>query len=73
LTATDKVTSCPYKGTARYWTAKIGEREFPDIVWSYPAPIAECPKIEGLLAFYNEHVDEISVDGVAAPKPEPRR
>ena len=73
LTATDKVTSCPYKGTARYWTAKIGEREFPDIVWSYPAPIAECPKIEGLLAFYNEQVDEISVDGAAVPKPEPRR
>ena len=26
-------------------------------MWSYPAPIPECPKIENLLSFYNEHVD----------------
>ena len=32
------------------------------IVWSYPEPIAEIPKIKGLLSFYNEKVD-IYVDG----------
>jgi uncharacterized protein (DUF427 family) len=34
-----------------------------DVVWSYPAPIPECPKIENLLSFYNERVD-LYVDGV---------
>ena len=69
LVASEKVTSCPYKGTARYHSVKIGDRLFPDIVWSYPDPIAECPKIEGYLCFFNEHVDEILLDGVPVPRP----
>jgi uncharacterized protein (DUF427 family) len=69
LVATDKVTACPYKGTARYWTATAGGREYPDIVWGYPDPIAECPKIKGLLCFFNEQVDAIFVDGAEVPRP----
>ena len=69
LIPSDKVTACPYKGRARYWSARVGDREFPDIVWSYPEPIPECPKIKGLLAFFNEQVDEIRVDGVAVRRP----
>ena len=69
LVPSDKVTRCPYKGTARYWSVKIGDQVFPDIVWSYPEPIAECPKIKGHLAFFNEHVDAILVDGVEVPRP----
>jgi uncharacterized protein (DUF427 family) len=69
LAPSDKVTRCPYKGIARYWSARIGDRVFPDIVWSYPEPIAECPKIAGLLAFFNEQVDEIRVDGKPVPRP----
>jgi uncharacterized protein (DUF427 family) len=69
LVPSDKVTACPYKGTARYHSVKIGQEVFPDIVWSYPEPIPECPKIKGYLCFFNELVDEIRVDGVAVPKP----
>jgi uncharacterized protein (DUF427 family) len=69
LAPSDKATACPYKGRARYWSAKVGDQAFPDIVWSYPEPIAECPKIKGLLAFFNEQVDAILVDGVEVPKP----
>ena len=69
LVPSDKVTACPYKGTARYHSVKIGDRLFPDIVWSYPDPIPECPKIKGLLCFFNEHVDAILVDGAVVPKP----
>jgi uncharacterized protein (DUF427 family) len=39
-----------------------------DIVWSYPAPIPEAPKIENLLAFFNEKAD-IVVDGVPQERP----
>ena len=38
-------------------------------MWSYPEPIPECPKIKGYLCFFNEHVDEIRVDGKAVPRP----
>jgi uncharacterized protein (DUF427 family) len=69
LLPSDKVTACPYKGKARYWSAKIGDRVFPDIVWSYPEPIPECPKIKGYLCFFNEQVDAILVDGVEVPRP----
>src|SRR5487761_85680 len=69
LVPSDKTTACPYKGRARYYSVKIGDRVYPDLVWSYPEPIAECPKIKGYLCFFNEHVDEIRVDGVAVPKP----
>jgi uncharacterized protein (DUF427 family) len=69
LVPSEKVTACPYKGKAKYFSVKIGDQTFEDIVWSYPDPIPECPKIKGLLCFFNEHVDEIRVDGAAMPKP----
>ncbi len=69
LVPSDKVTACPYKGTAHYHTVKVGDRVFPDIVWHYPDPIAECPKIKGYLCFFNERVDDIQIDGVSMPRP----
>jgi uncharacterized protein (DUF427 family) len=69
LAPSDKTTACPYKGRARYWSARIGGQEYPDIVWGYPEPIPECPKIKDLLSFFNEQVDEIRVDGKAVPRP----
>ncbi len=69
LVPSDKATACPYKGKARYHSVKIGNEAFPDIVWFYPEPIAECPKIKGHHCFFNELVDEIRVDGVAVPRP----
>src|SRR5882762_2987965 len=62
LEPTATVTQCPYKGNATYWSARIGDQVFPDIVWSYPFPIPECTKIQDLLAFYNEKT-ETYVDG----------
>jgi uncharacterized protein (DUF427 family) len=68
LESTETVTRCPYKGVARYWSARVGDKLVKDIVWSYPAPIPECPKIQNLLSFYNEHVD-LYVDGVLQDRP----
>ena len=69
LVASEKTTQCPYKGKARYYSARIGDRIFEVIVWTYPDPIPECPKIKNYLCFFNEHVDAILVDGVAMPHP----
>ncbi len=69
LVPSDKITACPYKGQAHYHSAKIGDEVFPDIVWHYPEPIAECPKITGYLCFFNEMVDDILIDEVSQPRP----
>jgi uncharacterized protein (DUF427 family) len=56
-------SSCPYKGTASYWSLEIDGQLFENVVWTYPAPLLESTKIAGLASFYNERV-EIRVDGV---------
>ena len=61
-------TGCPYKGLASYWSVELGNQLFKDIVWSYPDPIPENPKIKGLMCFFNERVD-IFVDGQLEPRP----
>jgi uncharacterized protein (DUF427 family) len=69
LDPTDRQTQCPYKGRARYWSARVGDQVEQDLAWSYPFPIPECPKIQNLVAFYNERAD-IWVDGELQPRPE---
>ena len=69
LSATDTTTRCPYKGISSYWSANIGGNDFADIVWSYPDPVAECPKIKNLMCFFNEQVDAIFVDNTEVEKP----
>ena len=61
-------TQCPYKGVASYHSVRVGGALAEDVVWHYPFPIPECPKIEGLLAFYNERVD-LYVDGELQERP----
>jgi uncharacterized protein (DUF427 family) len=68
LEPTDSETACPYKGRARYWSVRAAGQVVKDLVWSYPAPIPECPKIENLLSFYNEKVD-LYVDGELQARP----
>jgi uncharacterized protein (DUF427 family) len=64
LEPTGTATSCPYKGTARYWS--VGAHR--DIAWSYPFPVRESSPIAGLVCFYNEKVD-VAVDGVEQERP----
>jgi uncharacterized protein (DUF427 family) len=69
LEPTRTTTRCPYKGVASYWSIRIGDQLARDVVWSYPDPIPECPKIKGLLCFFNERVD-LYVDGELQPRPQ---
>jgi uncharacterized protein (DUF427 family) len=68
LTPSPTRTRCPYKGEAVYWSAEIDGKRHEDVVWGYPTPIPEIPKIENLVSFYNEHVD-IVLDGVHLERP----
>ncbi|MGH9278619.1 MAG: DUF427 domain-containing protein [Acidimicrobiales bacterium] len=69
LVPTDTVTRCPYKGTARYWSVHAGGEVHDDIAWSYAEPIPECPRIAGLICFFNERVDLV-IDGVRQERPQ---
>jgi uncharacterized protein (DUF427 family) len=65
LTPTAKVSYCPYKGRASYWSLRVGDREAADAVWAYMDPLPECPRIKGHLCFYPEKVDRIDVERIA--------
>jgi uncharacterized protein (DUF427 family) len=53
----------PYKGTASYWSARVGDRMVEDVAWAYLVPLPDCPRIAGYLCFYPEKVDRIDVEG----------
>ena len=70
LAPSDSHTRCPYKGVASYFSLKTSDKLVKDIAWYYPFPVPECPRIENLVCFYNERVDELYVDGEIQPKPQ---
>jgi len=51
LVASATTTYCPYKGTAHYWSAAIGETVVADVAFSYDDPHPESAAIAGLLSF----------------------
>jgi uncharacterized protein (DUF427 family) len=69
LVDSDTMTRCPYKGTAAYWSVRVGDTLHRDIAWTYREPVPECPRIAGLVAFFNEKVDLV-IDGVRQERPE---
>ena len=60
LQLSDKVTHCPYKGDANYYTVPIGGSKSVNAVWTYEAPFAAVAEIEGHVAFYPDRVDAIA-------------
>jgi uncharacterized protein (DUF427 family) len=68
LVPSSTVTKCAYKGTARYYSANIAGKVFPDIAWYYKFTTTETSKIAARIAFYNEHVD-LFMDGVKLERP----
>ncbi len=65
---TETTSHCPYKGTAAYWSVRVGDTTYDDLVWIYRTPLPESVKIAGLACFYNEKVD-LFVDGVREERP----
>jgi len=69
LAPSESSTSCPYKGTARYWSIGGGDGALADLAWSYAFPLSGMEKIADLVAFYDEKVDRIVVDGEEQVRP----
>jgi uncharacterized protein (DUF427 family) len=70
LVPTDTTSTCPFKGTAVYWSARVGDTVVRDVAWSYPMPIPERADIADLICFFDERVDELLVDGVPVARSE---
>jgi len=60
----------PLQGQGILLVGRVRDAVVEDIAWSYPFPIPECPKIEQLVAFYNERVEALYVDGELQPVPQ---
>jgi uncharacterized protein (DUF427 family) len=56
------VTQCAYKGTARYWSARVAGGVVPNLVWSYQQPLRDGEPVRGMYCFYSERVD-MELDG----------
>lgn len=52
LTPSTATTICPWKGTAHYYSIRVGDAINPDAVWYYPDPSPAAEEIRDRLAFW---------------------
>ncbi len=57
LEPSDTVTHCPFKGDARYWSVRAGDRVADDVMWAYPEPIDSAAFLAPLAALAFDRVD----------------
>ena len=64
LHKTDRVTHCPYKGDASYFSIAANGKTLDNAIWSYESPFPATTEISGHLAFYPDKVriEEVGVD-----------
>jgi len=53
-------TYCPYKGTASYWSARIGSELIEDVAWSYEDPVPESAPLGRYLSFYENRLTVVA-------------
>ncbi|MGA2292990.1 DUF427 domain-containing protein [Bradyrhizobium sp.] len=62
LARTDRVTHCPYKGDANYFSIKADGKTLENAIWTYEMPFPAMAEITGHLAFYP---DKVKIEEVA--------
>jgi uncharacterized protein (DUF427 family) len=62
LARTDRVTHCPYKGDASYFSIKADGKTLDNAIWTYETPFPAMAEIAGHLAFYP---DKVKIEEVA--------
>ena len=62
LKRTERVTHCPYKGDANYFSVMADGRAIENAIWTYETPYPAMAGIAGHLAFYPDKVkiEEVS-------------
>jgi uncharacterized protein (DUF427 family) len=69
LEPSSKRTRCAYKGSASYWSVRLGDELHEDLVWTYRDPDDDARDVRDLLCFFNERVD-LELDGEIAERPQ---
>jgi uncharacterized protein (DUF427 family) len=59
LEPSETVTTSPYLGSAVWFSARIAGELHDDVAWTFRFPIAQMPRLAGLLAFRDELVREL--------------
>ena len=67
LERTSKQTHCPYKGTASYYSVRIGGHQVPNGAWVYEQPIKQAEGIEDHLCFDDSTGIEVHADAEQHP------
>jgi uncharacterized protein (DUF427 family) len=62
VTRTERVTHCPYKGDANYYSIQAGDKLLDNAIWSYETPYPAMAEIKDYLAFYP---DKVTIEDVA--------
>ena len=57
LEATAHRSYCPFKGEARYWTIRAGDRVAENAAWSYEDPFQQVAGLKDCVAFYEDRVE----------------
>ena len=52
LVASNTHTTCPWKGTASYYSLSVEGAANPDAAWYYPEPSEAAANIKGRIAFW---------------------
>ena len=58
----EHTTRCPHKGTARYWSVRVGDRQVPNAIWAYPEPLESASFLAGYVALDWDSFDEWFVE-----------
>jgi len=56
LQRTERVTHCPYKGDANYFSIVADGKTIDNAIWTYETPYPATADIAGHLAFYPDRV-----------------
>ncbi len=59
LERTERLTHCPFRGNASYWTIRAGGAVAENAAWSYDEPYEEGRPIRGHVSFYPDRVSAI--------------
>ena len=62
LKRSERVTHCPYKGDANYFSIVADGKTIADAIWTYETPFPAMEQISGHLAFYP---DKVKIEEVA--------
>jgi uncharacterized protein (DUF427 family) len=63
LKRSDRVTHCPYKGDASYYSVVANGKALENAIWTYETPFPAMTEISGHLAFYP---DKVKIEEVAS-------